>query len=157
MRIELKQVERICGDCTLCCKVLGIKELGKAPNIYCQHAVKGKGCGIYETRPESCQSFRCLWLNNNRFPNWAKPNKIHGVLGATDNGENIILWEDPGYPGFASNRLKEVFQVLVATGIMIIIACGKKRTILGNKEAIIKEIDTWEEHVREKSSATHDA
>lgn len=154
VRIELKQVSRTCGECTLCCKVLGIKELEKPPNEYCQHAIKGKGCGVYETRPESCQDFRCLWLEGG-WPEWAKPSKIHGVLGATDNGENLILWEDPGYPGVASGHLKDIFKNLVASGQIIIVACGDKRTLLGNREVIIKEIDTWKQHVAEKNSRSN--
>jgi len=155
MKIELKKIERTCGDCTLCCKVLGIKELDKPPLVYCTHAIKDHGCAIYATRPESCQTFVCQWLISSWLPEWAKPNKIHGVIGTTDNDENLILWEDPGYPGVASTKLKDILRIIVAAGQLIIVACGKKRTLLGNREAVLEEIGMWDEHVKQKQSIIH--
>ncbi len=50
-----------CGDCTVCCHSLLVKELSKPAGIYCQHCIPGKGCGIYETRFEICRTFLCGW------------------------------------------------------------------------------------------------
>lgn len=52
---------RICGPCTACCTALGVPELGKGEGERCRH-LTGGGCGIYEERPGSCQSFECQWL-----------------------------------------------------------------------------------------------
>lgn len=53
--------DRSCGDCRLCCKVLGIQQLAKAPFTWCSHACS-KGCAIYAGRPEECRSYACSWL-----------------------------------------------------------------------------------------------
>jgi hypothetical protein len=48
-----------CGECTACCDVLGVRELGKPYFARCSHL--DKGCGIYETRPDTCRAYRCVW------------------------------------------------------------------------------------------------
>ena len=66
---------RACGSCMMCCKVPYIKEFEKPAGVWCKHAVAGKGCGIYESRPGSCQAFYCLWMQDASFgPEW-KPEK----------------------------------------------------------------------------------
>lgn len=57
--------ERRCGDCTGCCTALAVGDLDppKEMGVRCVHLVIGKGCGIYQTRPDSCRQYRCLWLD----------------------------------------------------------------------------------------------
>ncbi len=101
---------RQCLPCGLCCKLYNVKlteTVTKVKDSWCPYAVKGCGCSIYERRPEPCSSFRCAWLEN-QLPEWAKPDKIHGVVQLADGGKLLILHEDPGYPGAASYSLREV-------------------------------------------------
>jgi hypothetical protein len=53
---------RACGSCTLCCKVIAVADFDKLPGVWCPHCVRGKGCGIYETRPTDCRTFFCEWM-----------------------------------------------------------------------------------------------
>lgn len=85
-----------CGSCSMCCKVMGIRELAKPRNTWCSHVVKGKGCGIYETRPGTCRQFECVWLKTDTMPDNYRPDKLHAVIVA--EGDNIIIHLDPGYP-----------------------------------------------------------
>ena len=56
---------RACGTCSLCCKLLPIRELEKPENQWCVHCRPGDGgCGIYADRPPSCRGFACDWLVN---------------------------------------------------------------------------------------------
>jgi len=56
---------RACGSCSLCCKLLPIRELEKPENQWCVHCRPGNGgCGIYAERPASCRGFVCDWLVN---------------------------------------------------------------------------------------------
>lgn len=50
---------RSCGDCDLCCRVIGVSELKKPAYTACEHA-KG-GCAVHAVRPESCHVFFCAW------------------------------------------------------------------------------------------------
>jgi hypothetical protein len=69
-----------CGDCSLCCKLLGIPELKKPKDAWCPNFVPGTGCGIYADRPPSCRNFVCRWLVNPTLgPEW-KPNVCKMVL-----------------------------------------------------------------------------
>jgi hypothetical protein len=45
---------RDCGECGQCCKLIGVRELEKAPHVWCRYFKRGKGYGVYEGRPEGC-------------------------------------------------------------------------------------------------------
>lgn len=51
-----------CGECTLCCKLYAIPAINKPEHKWCKDCTPGKGCNIYETRPEVCKEYQCLWL-----------------------------------------------------------------------------------------------
>ena len=79
---------RSCGSCTMCCKVLGIKELAKPVGKWCSHCDIGKGCKIYDTRPQECQTFHCLWLVDNRLADHWKPDRSKIVITTGWNGNS---------------------------------------------------------------------
>ena len=56
-------VNRQCGGCTACCKLLPVRELQKKANTRCQHQSR-KGCAIYHQLgfPPSCGLWNCAWL-----------------------------------------------------------------------------------------------
>src|SRR5690349_15196843 len=61
-RDELLVEGRSCGTCTVCCYTLPIDtpEFQKMPGAVCKNCA-GRGCGIYETRPNPCRGFYCGW------------------------------------------------------------------------------------------------
>ncbi len=91
-----------CGTCTLCCKTMKVHELGKAAHVWCAHCKIGQGCDTYETRPESCRIYDCLWLQTQRLsrPMAAelRPDKSRVVVGTANGGEDVILYIDPDRP-----------------------------------------------------------
>ena len=71
---------RQCGDCSLCCKVLGIPELNKPKDAWCPNFAPGAGCRIYPGRPPSCRNFICRWLGDPSMgPEW-KPSHCKMVV-----------------------------------------------------------------------------
>ena len=73
---------RSCGDCTACCEgwhTSNIRGHEMYPGRPCHFF--GKSCTIYEFRPESCKSYQCAWLDDDRsaFPEWLRPD-ISGVI-----------------------------------------------------------------------------
>ena len=89
--------ERTCGSCTLCCKVIAVADFDKLPGVWCPHCIRGKGCGIYATRPTDCRTFFCEWmLTKSLGPEW-KPEraKFALVMGA---GGHLTAFVDPGFP-----------------------------------------------------------
>jgi hypothetical protein len=53
---------RSCGDCTMCCKLYAVPVMNKPENIWCRECKPGKGCGIWETRPQFCRDFHCHYI-----------------------------------------------------------------------------------------------
>jgi hypothetical protein len=88
---------RSCGDCALCCKVMGIIDLDKPPGVWCPHCVGGKHCATYETRPTECRTFNCMYLERAELGEEWRPNKSKIVLVAGPN--SITAYMDPGNPG----------------------------------------------------------
>lgn len=109
-------MDRRCGSCTLCCKLTSVPELGKPINVWCKHCVVGKGCGIYDARPTSCQQFKCVWYENLSMSNELRPdvckvvfegigNKI--VLALINQGADWQVWSNPAIRAQVREFLRE--------------------------------------------------
>lgn len=127
---------RTCGSCTLCCKVMGVKDeeaqFDKPKDQWCVHAKKGIGCGIYETRPSICRNFQCLWLAG-EGDDHLRPDKVHGFTTRTTDGKNYVIHEDPGYPGQAHAAFKPYITrwLKMDPKNYVIIVTGRKRLFIG--------------------------
>ena len=59
--------------------------------------MRGKGCGIYETRPAECRTFFCHWMVEKGLgPDW-KPERSKLIL-VTSEGGHMTSFVDPGSP-----------------------------------------------------------
>lgn len=104
--------QRKCSDCTLCCKLIPVRELHKKAGNRCQHQQFHKGCKIYPDRPTSCRIWSCLWLTNEDTADLARPDRSHYVLDAQLDYVTVLdhttqhtakmpvvqIWVDPKYP-----------------------------------------------------------
>ena len=103
--------DRTCGDCTLCCKLMGVSAINKPVNKWCQYCEIGIGCKIYPERPEPCKEFDCMWLVSVGLPEFMKPSKSHVVLIASTTGIPALCAKvDPSYP--AAWKQRDVLKVL---------------------------------------------
>ena len=66
-------VHRTCGECRACCTTCAVNELDKPLNTPCVHLAQ-IGCGIYESRPQSCRDYDCAWLHGH-FADEHRPDK----------------------------------------------------------------------------------
>ena len=87
---------RSCGTCTLCCKLMKVSELDKPSGTWCKHVVQGKGCGIYETRPQSCRAFLCGYLSTESLSDAWYPGRCKIVVSSGERG--ITAQIDPSRP-----------------------------------------------------------
>jgi hypothetical protein len=73
---------RQCGGCTLCCKLMPVRELGKAANERCQHQRTGKGCAVYQKEgfPSSCALWSCKWLVDPEASGLSRPDRARYVI-----------------------------------------------------------------------------
>ena len=107
-----------CGDCSMCCKVMAIPELGKADGEWCKHICKNhKGCGIYETRPAVCRDFLCLWRRDAAAPLSMRPDKCGVVFGGGTRPDIISAYVDPGRPdAWKKPEVWKMIETLVRRG-----------------------------------------
>jgi hypothetical protein len=107
-------MSRECGDCTLCCTLLGVQDIDKPAQTKCEHECDS-GCGIYETRPYSCKRFDCLWLKR-LLPVWARPDKINVVFDVAKpkiTGKKMPLLLIEGEDGaHKSHKLRPIIEFL---------------------------------------------
>lgn len=89
---------RGCGTCTLCCKVLSISELSKPQGQWCQHCAVGKGCRIYQSRPEECSTFHCGYLSWPETDARWFPATSKMVIVSELEGKRIAIHLDPSRP-----------------------------------------------------------
>lgn len=86
---------RTCGDCTLCCKLMGVPELKKPAARWCPACDQGRGCSTYDERPPSCRNFQCFWLMDEGFPDDFRPDRIGALASFNDTPDSVVLHVDP--------------------------------------------------------------
>lgn len=128
---------RHCGGCTLCCSILGVKELEKPPLQDCPHCEIGKKCNIYSTRPKECIDFDCLWKAG-KIPYELDPKKTNVFLsdlkgdfekiGMEIENNKIIVYSNPSSPtAYKEGKMKDFLNELLAAGAeLILVKDGKK-------------------------------
>jgi len=126
---------RECGTCTLCCKVMGIYALDKPRGRWCDHAMPGRGCAIYDDRPQECRTFSCLWLlDDNLGPEW-KPEKSKMVLTADEASRRTMVYVDASAPNAwqrepFQQRLMALMQAGLPLGRLVFIVVGERTGLL---------------------------
>lgn len=151
MKFPLKTVnegKRECGGCTVCCSTVGVHEFDKPIWTPCIHQ-KNAGCGIYETRPASCQTFYCLYQGGFlEGDERRRPDNLGIMFTAPDHKTfdmMIAAWEvRPGALGEPSvqwllTKLKEKFVIYIYPYKQM-----TRRYIMGKPE-MLAEIDEIQE------------
>lgn len=130
-----------CGECTVCCKVLRVQELGKPAGEWCA-SVTASGCGRYETRPQSCRNFRCLWLEAQQdqpghplFPRWGRPDKsgVMLMVAKLPTGEAAIAAHLRG--GRVRSSTEKWLEAIAKQGAPVIRIKGQERKLIWLKRA----------------------
>jgi hypothetical protein len=81
----LSMLERKCGPCQLCCRLMPILETGKDANVKCAHQRFRTGCAIYGTRPQSCRAWACTWLVAPELAGLRRPDIAGYVIDPSDD------------------------------------------------------------------------
>ena len=74
---------RSCGECNACCAYYAIADLNKPARSLCQHWKTPGGCSIYDTRPQVCRDYYCVWLQNATLDDWWRPDRSGFILRET--------------------------------------------------------------------------
>lgn len=91
-------IDRACGSCGLCCKLMRIEEIDKPENRWCPHYSQGRGCGVYQTRPTECATFVCGWLVDEKLDERWKPTTARFFLWQPAGPRRLVIEVDPAFP-----------------------------------------------------------
>ena len=110
---RVSAIGRQCNECTLCCRLLPVKEFKKLANQRCTHQ-RAKGCAVHERPdyPVSCRLWSCMWLTGADTEHLPRPDRAHYVIdptpdfvefGYSDGSLPVRLlvvqvWVDPKHP-----------------------------------------------------------
>lgn len=146
-----------CGSCDLCCTVMAVvMEPPKPEGQRCIHCQKG-ACAIYESRPEPCREFQCVWLASQghdiAMGRNLRPDQTGVVLDVNSVGKVIAhchhpdSWKRQPMRGFLE-RLALNNHVIIesSAGVIFLDSKGKTRpmTLLGvadDTNELVYEVD----------------
>jgi len=128
--------QRSCGGCSLCCKLIAVRELKKEPGVWCVHA--RPGCRIYgkPERPAGCGVFTCAWLERDpattsgklALPDHLRPDRCHVVLTGLVGADGIAAHVDPSYPlAWREGDIGRLLQDAVGDGVKVLVIVGPRR------------------------------
>jgi hypothetical protein len=159
---------RTCGDCVMCCKVLGIEdaEFSKPAGVLCGHCT-GTGCGIYDVRPTTCRTFFCLWRRVEGLADHARPD-LTGVIFTLEgqkNPANPFDWlhivgraDGADQAAYAAPGVQEQLDLFKGEGTLPVFLNegGQKRLVYPEAElvdAIWNPETTPHQHLRPRAEA----
>lgn len=108
---------------------MGVHELGKSVNQRCVHCKTGVGCAIYETRPQSCRTFECVWLQTQRgaspLARELRPDASRVVMSTTPDGETVVLNVGTDRPdAWKRGAIGKLVSEMLADGVPVLLKCG---------------------------------
>ena len=120
-----------CGSCTACCKVMKVRELDKPADTWCAHCAIGAGCRIYDTRPESCRVYECVWLRTQALDRplapTLRPDRSRVVIGTVNDGEDIILYVSPDRPdAWKRPEFMQLIGEFRGRGVRVLLSCNDR-------------------------------
>jgi hypothetical protein len=106
------------GGCASCCIVLQINspDLTKPADTLCPHHI-GSGCGIYESRPDACRNWRCLWRHVATIPDLGRPDKTGVMFSIETDLESRNLFEYL-YIVCRATKSRDAFKDPLVSGII---------------------------------------
>lgn len=142
---ELSRSKRTCGECTLCCKVLGVQEIDKPRNQWCPLVAKDHhSCTIHSSSsyPVACKNFTCLWLEREELPDYLRPDKIHAFFTSLVGESGLVINLDPGYPlAHLQYPLNDYVRRLIENKTKLLLMVGNKVHMnLGHKWFVCKQV-----------------
>ena len=120
-----------CGECTACCTLMEVTEIRKPRCKACGY-LDGKGCGIYESRPQSCREFECIWLQSQKrdepWPKRMRPDKC-GIMFVPTTDPNTMTAHGPRAL-LTGSFLHPRVKIWLSNGLRIISADGDNIAML---------------------------
>ena len=114
----------------MCCKTMGVVELEKPSGTWCVNCAIGKGCKIYDARPESCRNFTCLWLAG-YVPLQFKPDAVRAVITTWPEVDGIVVnLEQDKYDQVGHGPFWDWIEAIARHGVPIAVVCGDRKEVV---------------------------
>jgi hypothetical protein len=139
--------ERSCGKCTACCTALQVTEIEKPDYVRCTHLRTGSvtGCGIYPSRPDSCRSWKCLWLRG-VGEKQERPDKL-GIVLDVEECPALDCFFVKVFPlrkdALADPKVDSLIQRVTMVGppaVAVVYGPNGSRTLLGGEPEAVKRV-----------------
>jgi len=133
---------RSCGMCSLCCKLLDVREISKPEGKWCVHCVPGRErCTIYDRRPNQCRKFHCGWLMVEGLSDDWRPAKSKMVLCTEAGDKRIAVHVDPAFPKVWREEpyygtLKDFARQVVDAGGQVVVYVKRHAFVILPKEDV---------------------
>jgi hypothetical protein len=102
----------------MCCKLMGVAAIDKAPHVWCGHFRKGAGCGIYVDRPKACADYACYWLDAPNLDDRWRPDRARFILHRENGGQALVVEVDPASPdAWRRAPYYDTFKTWAARGV----------------------------------------
>jgi hypothetical protein len=88
---------------------------------------------IYDTRPQECRDFLCLWKLSDILPDWARPDRLRAVLVPSKDeglGQGLVVLES--YPGAAMHdKCQQLMNSFRRAGCQVAATCLRADAAIG--------------------------
>jgi len=126
-------MDKHCGSCALCCKLLDVQ--GLAPQgVWCKHAAPGQAggcCTIHEERPPQCFGFECLWRESPVLGPELKPERCKIVFELYREERLVIAMVDEARPdAWKTGQPAQLIEQILSDGYFMWVRIGKTKHLL---------------------------
>lgn len=131
----MSEGKRVCGECSLCCRLPRIGDLDKKANVWCVYCEQGKGCNIYQYRPRVCREYECAWLANPGLADRYRPDLIGLYIASSSFKDTVQVYVDPDRPNSWKEGLgKDLLDHMLSLGVHLIVLVGDDRCVISPPE-----------------------
>lgn len=122
---------KACGPCTACCSSVPVQEIGLPAYQRCPHLMGPPsahiGCGVYETRPDSCYRWSCMYLASD-LPEEFRPDRCGFVVDPIPDMVRVAgiekpagqIWVLPGHEeAYNGERGRHVIEGFCSQGLAV--------------------------------------
>jgi len=130
--------EKSCGACTMCCKLFEVNwvDRPKPAGKWCHHCAPGRGCAIWQSRPEGCRDYFCVWrIDPELAPEW-RPDVAKFILTQMGPAFPLTVVVDPAQPNawrrepYYSRLMRTTVELLETRRMALIVEGGRSRLVL---------------------------
>ena len=126
---------RGCGHCTLCCKLLEIKQVASPRGEWCRHCDVGVGCRVYAERPSECREFNCGYLLWSGAGEHWYPARSKMIIVLDHDGGRLAIHVDPGRPNAWREQpyyadIKDWARRTASQSTQVVVCVGERHIVI---------------------------